>query len=54
MSSMARSGAAVERPDVVARHDELLHRYVHAATAQPDAALTALRSRSTSSSDHDR
>ena len=34
MSWMAR-WAAVERPDIVARHDELLHRYVHAAVRPP-------------------
>jgi len=37
---MAQWGAAVERPDVIARHDDLLKRYVH-ATVQPPAAEPA-------------
>jgi hypothetical protein len=39
---MSRWGAAVERPDVVARHDDLLRRYVRATVRPPAVEHTAI------------
>ena len=39
---MAQWGAAVQRPDLVARHDELAQRFVHASVGPPSAEPAAV------------